>query len=381
MQRTHIRALAALLLLFTVSALAPATLVSPAHAADQAVQANPFSQFDLPGNPKNVYVETGARIWFTLPDSDQIVLLQPSVQADLTAAAADAVTLFPTGTGTKPYDLVMLNGSIWFTAQGTNQIGRVNVGNKQVDLFAIPTANSEPTGIAAGGGSIWFVERKGDNLGRVNPSSGQITEFTDKDSTDGNQCNLTGALLEDVAFASVGPWMVGPKPVVCNFKTANNQFLGVPAGAGSAPMAVAVDASDWGESVWIAANGTNRIGRYAPNTIALWDWYNLSAPPAGATNSGPVGLFIRYANGMRELWYSRPGINRVGRQLTLPNNTPTGNFENVVPIASSAPWGIGTDANGNVWIATSAAAKTVQWKSPYFDAFFYLPMVKRVTGS
>ncbi len=167
MQRTHIRALAALLLLFTLSTLTPLTVVSSAHAADQAL-ADPFGQFDLPGNPKNVYLETAARIWFTLPDSDQIVLLQPNAQADVTAAAADAVTPFPTGAGTKPYDLVMLGGSVWFTAPGTNQIGRLNPGNGQVDLFNIPTAASEPSGIAAGG----VAGAAGERLGYTCPVQG-----------------------------------------------------------------------------------------------------------------------------------------------------------------------------------------------------------------
>jgi streptogramin lyase len=377
MQRTHIRALTALLLLLTVSALAPSALVSTAQAEDQAVAANPFTVYDLSGNPKNVYVEAASRIWFTLPDNDRIVLLNPAAQAEVAAAAVDAVSTYPTGPGTKPYDLVMLNGSVWFTALGTNQIGRLNPATKQVDLFNIPTGASEPTGITAGGGYIWFVERKGDNLGRVDPANGHIDEFTDKSSGDGNLVDMTGAALEDVAYSSSGPWFAGPtfKTSVALYRTSDGKFIGSPAGSGAAVMSVAVDVLD---NVWIAASGFNRIGRSGLNTLGFWDWYDLPAPPAGSTNSGPVGLTIRQANGLRELWYTRPGINHVGRQLTRSDGTRLGIFENELPSGAATPWGIGTDASSNVWVAASTSSKTVEWKSPYFSAFYYLPLVKRV---
>ena len=60
------------------------------------------------------------------------------------------------------------NGAVWATLLGSNQIGRLDLVTHVLTKYPIPTANSEPTGITAGGGYIWFVERKGDNLGQLN---------------------------------------------------------------------------------------------------------------------------------------------------------------------------------------------------------------------
>ena len=54
-------------------------------------------------------------------------------------------------------------------------------------------------------------------------------------------------------------------------------------------------------NVWVTFSGLNFIGRSALNTLALWDEFKL---PAGT--GGPVGLYVREANGFRELWYTRP---------------------------------------------------------------------------
>ena len=160
---------------------------------------------------------------------------------------------------------MLYNGFLYFTALGSNEIGRLDPANGNVVYYPIPTAASEPTGITAGGDYVWFVERKGDNLGRLNPTNGTITEFTDKNSSDGNNVDMTGAQLESVAFSPVGPWFTGPtfKSSVALFRLASSRSAPAPAGPSTAPINIAVD--NTGES-WITGSGNDAIGRFALNT-------------------------------------------------------------------------------------------------------------------
>src|SRR5204863_6546267 len=88
-------------------------------------------------------------------------------------------TQFNTPTpNSEPYDLAYAAGMIWFTERASNQIGRLDVTTRVIDEFAIPTANSAPTGIAvAPDGHIWFTERVGNQLGRFTAGLATFDEF------------------------------------------------------------------------------------------------------------------------------------------------------------------------------------------------------------
>jgi streptogramin lyase len=51
-------------------------------------------------------------------------------------------------------------------------------GQVTINEFSVPTANSEPFGIASGpDGSLWFAEGNGNKIGRIT-TGGSFTEFT-----------------------------------------------------------------------------------------------------------------------------------------------------------------------------------------------------------
>jgi streptogramin lyase len=365
-------------LVIAIVAIAAAVLATGhAHAADSPLP-NPFTQYSFDASPKNVFMETTKAIWFTFPDDDKLGVL--TLTGSQTQTVTPTVAYFSTGAGSKPYDLVVSNGAVWTTLLGSNQIGRLDLATHVLTSYVISTANSEPTGITAGGGYIWFVERKGDNLGRLNPATGAVNEFTDKVSTDRNQVDMTGAELEDVTYSNGGPWFTGPKfrTSVAQFETSTGTFIGAIVGTEAQPMQIWADSV---EDVWITAKGFNQIGRSGLNTNKFWQWYNLPAPPAGVDGetAGPVGLFVQEINGRREVWYTRPGINRAGRLITKWDGTNQGTIETDLPTANSAPWGIGAAVDGNVWVAATNAKQAVAWSAPYFypTAFVYLANIIR----
>ncbi|HEY8201084.1 MAG TPA: TIR domain-containing protein, partial [Actinomycetota bacterium] len=68
------------------------------------------------------------------------------------------------------------DGNLWFTELIGNKIGRMTPSGV-VKEFPLPTANSQPTAITSGSdGNLWFVERLGGKIGRIT-TAGLITEF------------------------------------------------------------------------------------------------------------------------------------------------------------------------------------------------------------
>jgi len=360
---TGFRLFMALCLLLAFWASAAAHL----SAASQA-QPSVFTPYAVKASPRNLIAAAPGVLWFTMPAADSIGRL--TVTAGTIGTVASSVDYFDLAAGKSPYDLVLFNGYLYFTALGSSEIGRLDPANGNVVYYAIPTAASEPTGITAGGGYVWFVEREGDNLGRLDPTTGTIVEFTDKNSSDGNNVDMSDAQLESVAFSPSGPWLTGPefKTSVALFRPASQQFTSAPAGASTVPIDVAVD--NTGE-VWITGSGNDAIGRFALNTTNLWGFYDV---PAG---SGPDGLFVTELGGFRQTWYTREEDGRVGRYQYQFNGTELSNVEAKLPAANSRPWGITVDTNGDTWIAVGGANQIVHWQSPFNDSLLNLPQIQR----
>ncbi len=352
------------LLLVLAFVLGSAPQLSATSQADPSV----FTTYGVKASPRNLIASAPGVLWFTMPAANSIGKL--TVTGGTVSAAASTVDYFDLATGKTPYDLVLFNGYLYFTALGSNEIGRLDPANGNVVYYSIPTAASEPTGITAGGGYVWFVERKGDNLGRLDPTNGAIVEFTDKNPNDGNNVDMTGAQLESIAFSSGGPWFTGPtfKSSVALYRLTDGRFVPAPAGSSTVPVDIAVD--NTGE-VWITGSGNDAIGRFALNTTNLWGFYDV---PAG---SGPNGLFVTELGGFRQTWYTREGDGRVGRYQYKFNGTEVSNVEAKLPAANSQPWGITVDSSGDTWVAVGGANQIVRWRSPFNDFLLNMPQIQR----
>jgi len=351
---------------------------TPAFAqCDIGCQPAPEPVFDtvaLEAPARNATVDSAGRTWFTLPSVDKLALVDNgSVTYYPVNVAAAASGADQAAAGSQPYDLAVDGNTVWFTLLGANQIGRLDSTTGAVVRYNIPTANSQPTGISLGGGHVWFVERAGDKLGRLDPATGAIVELYNWVVDSRNQVDMRGAQLEDVAWWGDGSsevvWITGPTFVnsVAAYKVSENRFVPSPAGVGAAPMQVVVDGSG---NVWVTFSGINRIGRSALNTLGLWVFSPLSAG-----QGGPVGLFAHDNNGRRELWYTRPELNRVGYLLINPSGSVLSTWESALPTADSAPWGIAVSPDNKAWVANSNSTSAVIWNSPYFPLFLDMPFI------
>ena len=82
--------------------------------------------------------------------------------------------------------MALASGIVWFTIHQASPTVGTRFSNCSIQAsptagsiseFSVPSADSYPTGIAAGpDGNLWFTETSGNKIGRISPS-GTITEF------------------------------------------------------------------------------------------------------------------------------------------------------------------------------------------------------------
>jgi virginiamycin B lyase len=78
-----------------------------------------------------------------------------------------------------PHDpAVAPDGSIWYTGQRANVIGRFDPATQQFKEFTLPTPNSGPHGLQADkDGNIWYTGNSAGLIGRVDAKTGKVTEY------------------------------------------------------------------------------------------------------------------------------------------------------------------------------------------------------------
>ena len=215
------------------------------------------------------------------------------------------------------------DGNLWFTESGRNQIGRITLAG-QITEFSVPTANSQPDGIAAGpDGNLWFTENHGDQIGRITPA-GQITEFP-VPTASSYPFGIAGGPDGNLWFTESGRNQIGritPAGQITEFPvpTASSYPFGIAAGPDG--------------NLWFTESGGNQIGRITPaGQITEFPVPTASSYPFGIA-AGPDG----------NLWFTESGGDQIGRI------TPAGQItEFPAPPSGSAPVGIAAGPDGNLW--------------------------------
>jgi virginiamycin B lyase len=79
----------------------------------------------------------------------------------------------------RPHDPALApDGSLWYTGQGANKLGRLNPKTGEFKEFALTTADSGPHGLVADhDGNIWFTAISGGYVGKLDPKTGKIVEY------------------------------------------------------------------------------------------------------------------------------------------------------------------------------------------------------------
>jgi streptogramin lyase len=331
-----------------------------ARAEATAVRTGFRTEYAVPNGPRNLVAEAPGRIWFTAPAADGVGILTVT-SPPAAPVVRYQVDFLGLALGSAPYDLVLDEEVIWFTLQGSGQIGRIDTATRAVELIPIPTANSRPTGIdVAPDGQIWFAEATG-RLGRLDPITRRITEFAFSSDLPATPHVEQLRVLNDREI-----WFTLPDhDRVVRFNSVNRQFVSVPTRItipgnplpeGLTPTGLAID--EQGQP-WIAASGSGLVGRYAPGTLGLWAWYATTGP-----NSGPSGITTFVANGAREVWFAEGQAGNAGR-LQIMRGFALLRSE-WAPLDGGQPAGITVDADRHIWVADAARNVIYEVTPPYF---------------
>src|SRR6266511_703317 len=152
--------------------------------------------------------------------------------------------------GSAPHGVVVADGRLWFTEEGTSKIGRIDVNGTLLEEFPV---GSPPESIALGpDGNLWFTEESANRIGKMD-TAGRVTELADT----GIGSNLRGITRGPAGDCNL---YVADRGQDCIVKVnaagqiANIFFLAI----GSGPVGVVAGPDG---NLWFTENGLNRIGQ------------------------------------------------------------------------------------------------------------------------
>jgi virginiamycin B lyase len=238
--------------------------------------------------------------------------------------------------GSRPHDpLAAPDGSIWYTGQMANVLGRLDPATGRFTEYRAPQRDSGPHGLVAdGSGDIWFTANFKGYIGKLDPRTGGFTEYHLADPLARDPHTPVFAPDGTLWFTVQGANMIGRLIP----RTGETRLITVPTPRAQ-PYGIVVDSHG---TPWFAEFGTNKLGSIDPRTLAIREytlpnprtrprriaitaddvlWYSDYArgylgrydprtgeakewPSPGGANAGPYGITV--ARGA--IWYSESGV-------------------------------------------------------------------------
>jgi virginiamycin B lyase len=286
-----------------------------------------------------------------------------------------------------PHDpAVAPDGSIWYTGQRANVVGRFDPVTQQFKEFALPTPNSGPHGLQADkDGNIWYTGNAAGLIGKIDPKTGKITEY--KMPNPKAKDPHTIAFLQDgrIFFTvqagnfigSLDPKAPGGAIKLVESPTANSRPYGVrldskgvpyfdefnsnkiasadpktlvireyplPA-AGARPRRIAIGKDD---TVWYGDYARGFLGHLDPKTGKVEEF-----PSPGGSESKPYAIDVT-ADGA--VWYVETGDET--KNMLVRFNPETKKFQTwPIPGGGGTVRNMEIDRQGNLWLAESGVGR------------------------
>ena len=224
---------------------------SPGNAVARITPAGVVTEFPVPtalANPQGITGASDGNLWFTEFGASKIAKITS------TGTITEFSTLFASDA---PLQLVDRgDGNVWYTGNAGNHVGFQGLTSGVAGETTIPTASSQPYGIAAAPDlNLYFTESGVDKIGRIANLFNTITEIS-----------LT---------------------------------------AGTVPAQIILGPDG---NAWFTESGTSKIGRLSPNSFSVTGEF-----PTLTANATPTGL-TKGADGA--LWFTENGQDKIGRITT-----------------------------------------------------------------
>jgi virginiamycin B lyase len=166
--------------------------------------------------------------------------------------------------GSRPHDpLAAKDGSLWYTGQLANVLGRVDPKTGEIKEFHLKTEHSGPHGLQEDGdGNIWYTGNTGSLIGKLDPKTGAVTEYPTPESGDPHTLifDKDGILWFTMQTLNrIG--RLDPK-------TGEIKLL-TPPTANSRPYGMALNSKG---TVFFVEFGTNKVGSIDPKTMEFREY-------------------------------------------------------------------------------------------------------------
>ncbi|HUO93208.1 MAG TPA: hypothetical protein VMU22_09815 [Rhizomicrobium sp.] len=284
--------------------------------------------------------------------------------------------------GSRPHDpMYAPDGSVWYSGQMANVLGRFNPNTQTFEEFRLPPGSGPHGLIADGDGDVWFTANFAAYIGRLDPKTGDVRQFPMPDARARDPHTLLMAPNGSIYFTVQAGNMVGrldPKTGTVKLVTSPTPH--------SNPYGMVIDSRG---VPYFAEFGSNKIGRIDPDTLAIREYalpHPDSRPRRVAITAHGMIYYSDYARGYLgrldpktgevEEWpspggpKSEPyGITAVGDQIwysesnTLPNtlvrfDTKTHAFQTwEIPSGGGVVRNMVHTPDGNLWLACSGVNK------------------------
>jgi len=214
--------------------------------------------------------------------------------------------------GSRPHDpLAARDGTLWYTGQMANVLGRLDPKTGRFREYALRTPHSGPHGLVEDkDGHIWYTGNTGALIGKLDPKTGAVTEYK------------------------------MPDPDVKDPHTLIFDQRGI---------------------LWFTAQNANRVGRLDPKTGEI----KLLTPPT--PKSRPYGMAV---SSKGTVFYVAFGANKVGsvdprtleiREYTLPD--PASRPRRIAMTSDDLVWSADF-SRGYLGRLDPATGKVTEWASP-----------------
>ena len=245
-------------------------------------------------------------------------------------------------------------GNVWFAETAGNKIGRLDPTTGGIAEFKVPTQNSQPWAIAVGDdGTIWFTERVGNKIGRLDPDTGQFTEF-----------DLLTAGAEPVGIDTQGIYVWFTMSAVNRLgrlRASDGRMIEFTAPTPeSGPQDVVLNPRG---KPWFSLMRGDKLLFIDIETHGLYTEF-----PVPTANSEPFGLAM---DGDVALWFTERSGNKLGR---FPSVGLMRDY--ALPTANSTPTDIVVDGAGCAWYAAPGSNRIGRFCAPP-ALMLYLPLVHR----
>lgn len=310
----------------TADAEEPGTSVSSASAR--------VEEYDVPAgsHPHDVAVAEDGTVWYTAQGSGELGRLIPG------SGEVEEIAL---GDGSRPHGVIVgPDGAPWITDGGLNSIVRVDPASSEVQTFPLPTdedANLN-TAVFDGDGTLWFTGQSG-IYGRLDTDRGEVEVFD--------------------APRGQGPYGIAATPggEVYFASLAGSYLAQVDAATGEATVIEPPTAAQGTRRVWADSHGRLWTSQWNAGQVAVYDpaterWQEWRLP-----GDSPQAYAV-YVDDRDRVWLSDFGAN------SLVSFDPASEEFTSHPLPSD-PGEVRQihGRPGEVWGAESAADKLVVVRS------------------